>query len=98
MSHIAMSVRDLWRSIPAAGRNFSEESRQGDFLHSVERACTLALLELFGLMTVERDKLKEGQSWRVTAVRHTAFGDALLGIVFKEIERELFAHTEKTKN
>ena len=90
MSHVALKARDLWMSIPAAGRRFSEKERsRGEFLYSTERSCTLALLELFGLMTVERDERDEGQSWRVAAVRHTPFGDELLRIVFDELEREL---------
>jgi len=93
MSHVATTVRDLWASIPPAGRSFSEnDCRRGEFLYCVERSCTLALLELFGLMLVQREEPEEGQSWRVTEVRHTEFGDALLGIVFNEINRELFAH------
>ena len=93
MSHVAMNARDLWTSIPQGGRRFSDkERRRGEFLYCTERSCTLALLELFGLMTVERDEPEEGQSWRVTEVRHTPFGDELLEIVFDEIERELFAH------
>ncbi len=52
----------------------------------------LALLELFGLMTVERAEPDEGQSWCVTEVRHTVFGDELLAIVVNELERENFAH------
>ncbi|HUG66580.1 MAG TPA: hypothetical protein VMM76_02435, partial [Pirellulaceae bacterium] len=93
MNHVALNVRDLWTSTPPAGLSFSAEAgARGTYLYSVERSCTLALLELFGLMTVERDDPDDGQSWRVTEVRHTPFGDELLGIVFNEIKRELFAH------
>ena len=93
MNHVALSVRDLWTSTPPAGLSFSAEAgERGTYLYSVERSCTLASLELFGLMTVERDEPDEGQSWRVTEVRHTPFGDELLGIVFNEITRELFSH------
>ena len=96
MNQVALNARDLWMSIPTTGRRFSKkESGRGDFLYSMERSCTLALFELFGLMTVERDEPAEGQSWRVTEVRHTPFGDELLQIVFQEIERELFAHENR---
>ena len=91
MNTVALKARDLWASIPAGGRVFSKKERErGEFLYSTERACTLALLELFGLMTVEREEPDEGQNWCVTEVRHTPFGDELLRIVFDEIERELF--------
>jgi hypothetical protein len=97
MNHVAPNARDLWRSIPAAGRSFSKKERdRGDFLYSTERSCTLALLELFGLMTVERDEPNEGQSWCVTEVRRTPFGDELLQIVFNEIEREFFTHDKQS--
>jgi hypothetical protein len=92
MRHLAMDAREVWSSIPPAGRSFSPgPSQRGNFLYSVERSCTLALLELFGLMTVERAVPEEGESWRVTEVRHTPFGDALLGIVFDEIQRAMLA-------
>ena len=72
MNGVALSARDLWMSIPAAGRSFSKKERsQGGFLFSAERSCTLALLELFGLMTVGREDPDEGQSWRVTEVLHS---------------------------
>jgi hypothetical protein len=97
MSHVAMNARELWTSIPATGRRFSEkETRRGDFLYSAERSCTLALLELFGLLEVERDVPEEGQSWRVTAVRHLPFGDELLQIVFCEIEQELLTQEARS--
>lgn len=91
MNRVAANARDLWTSIPAAGRSFSEKERgRRDFLYSTERSCTLALLELFGLMTVGREEPAEGQSWCVTEVRHTPFGDELLRLVFDEMDRKLF--------
>lgn len=96
MNQVAMHARDLWTSVPTAGCRFSKEERtQKELLYSAERSCTLALLELFGLMLVERDEADEGQSWCVTEVRHTPFGDELLRILFQEIERELFARDNR---
>ncbi len=97
MSRVALNARDLWTSIPAAGRSFSKQERgRGAFLYSAERSCTLALLELFGLMAVKRDEPDEGQSWCVTEARRTPFGEELLQIVFNAIERELFAYDKQT--
>jgi hypothetical protein len=97
MNRVALDARDLWMSIPAAGRRFSRKaSKRGEFLYSAELSCTLALLELFGLMTVGRGEPDEGQSWRVTEVRHTPFGDELLQIIFEEIQRELFDQEQPT--
>ena len=90
MSQVALNARDLWMSIPATCRHFSKKERlRGDFLYSTERSCTLALFELFGLMTVERDEPGEGQGWCVTEVRKTELGNEVLPIVFKEVEREI---------
>jgi len=97
MNHVAMNLHDLWMSIPPAGHRFSEKQRRGrDPLYSTERSTTLALAELFGLMIVERAEPEEGQSWCVTKVGHTPYGDELLGVVFEEMERELFAHERPT--
>ena len=85
---LAMEVRRLWESIPPEGRRFSKkEQARGGFLHSVQQSTTLALFELFGLMTVDRDEPAKGQNWCVTHICHTPFGDELLRIVFNEIQR-----------
>jgi len=79
-------------SVPAAGHRISrKDGSRGDFLYSSERLCTLALLELFGLMTVRRRDPDEGQNWCVTEVQHTPFGDELLQLVLGAIERDLFS-------
>jgi hypothetical protein len=97
MNYVAMQARDLWTSIPAAGYIVPlKERKPGAFLYGTERACTLALLEMFGLMTVEREEPAEGQNWRVTKVCHTQFGDELLTLVFGEIRRELFGEERYT--
>ncbi len=51
-SQVAMNARDLFAAIPQEGRKLQElKERRGGFLYSMERACSLALFELFGLMT-----------------------------------------------
>ncbi len=86
-SQVAMNARDLCAAIPPEGRKFQElKQRRGDFLYSTERACSLALLELFGLMKVERGKAQAGEGWCVTKVLHTPFGDELLDLVFQQIQ------------
>lgn len=88
---VALDARELWMSTPPSGRTFSKkEIRQEAIIYSQERACSLALLELFGLMAVERGEPDEKQTWPISAVRHTPFGDALLQIVFAQLEAELF--------
>lgn len=85
-AQVAMNARDLCAVIPPEGRKFQElKQRRGGFLYSMERACSLALLELFGLMTVERGEPQAGESWCVTRVLHTPFGDELLDVIFQQI-------------
>ena len=83
-----MYVRDVWQSVPPEGRRFSKkEQASRGFLYSLERSTTLALLELFGLMTVERGEPVEGQGWPVAKINHTRFGDEVLTTIFAEIVR-----------
>ncbi len=90
--YLAMEVRMLCQRIPPEGRCISKkEQTRGGIVDSVQQSTTLALLELFGLMTVERDQPAKGQNWCVTNICHTTFGDELLGTVFNEIERSLIA-------
>jgi hypothetical protein len=45
--------------------------------------CTLALLDLFGIVTVEYAKPEPGKGCRVARVEHTGFGDAMTHLLFK---------------
>lgn len=93
---VALDARELWTSIPSSGRTFSKKGIQQEaIVFSQERACTLALLELFGLMAVERGEPDEGQNWCIKGVRHTPFGDALLPIVFEQLEAEILRHQHR---
>ena len=92
---LAMEVRMLCQRIPPEGRRFSKkEQTQGGIVGSVQQSTTLALLELFGLMTVERDQPEKGQNWCITRICHTPFGNELLRDVFGEIQRSLFAQEQ----
>ena len=91
---MAMEGRDVWQSVPPEGRCFSkkEQANKG-FLYSLQRATTLALLELFGLMTVQRVEPLEGQGWTVAKIDHTRFGDEVLTAIFAEIVRSCLDRT-----
>ena len=41
----------------------------------------VALLELFGLISVQHDKSEAGKGWRIAEVRRTTFGEALLQLL-----------------
>jgi hypothetical protein len=85
---MGMDVRSVWQAVPSEGRRFSEnEQVSRGFLYSQERSTTLALLELFGLITVERGAPVVGQGWTVAKINHTRFGDEVLTAIFAEIVR-----------
>jgi hypothetical protein len=69
----------LWRSIGSSGlvldRNWRYMPGIGsEFLH-------LALMDMFGLLAVEDGPSKEGEGWRPSAVRKTAWGDAVFALL-----------------
>lgn len=89
-NRVAAYAMELWAMVPRSGRQFSlSEQKSGSFCTGSERSCTLALLELFGLLDVDREEPAQGQNWRVNGVRRTAFGDNLLGTVFSSSLRDL---------
>jgi hypothetical protein len=90
MRGLSLQARELWQGVPAKGLWVKGDGPTSYLLSSVESFCTLALLELFGLFAVQREEPTSGESWRVTAIEHTAFGDELLTLAFEEIQRELF--------
>jgi len=93
--NIGIRTRDLWTDISAKGLCFSaKESRRGYLFSCTEQAAELALLELFGLVTVERYKPAEGEGWLVRAVRRTPFGTKLFKLVLAEIRVELYGDRE----
>lgn len=83
---MAMAVREVWQLVPPEGRCFSkkEQSNKG-FLFSLERSTSLALLELFGLITVQRAEPMDGQGWTIARIDHTRFGDEVLAAIFAKI-------------
>jgi len=58
--------------------------------------CTLALLELFGIVTLRHAKPEPGKGWRIDRIERTEFGDAMTRVLFgKElISQVLFAEPE----
>jgi hypothetical protein len=73
----------VWQSVPKKGIDFRERSaRDRYWLYGTVSFCMLALLELFGLLEVERGEPADGENWRILGVRPTAFGEALIDKVF----------------
>ncbi|MEH1919481.1 plasmid pRiA4b ORF-3 family protein [Nostoc sp.] len=71
----------LWPRVPDKGLKFPKYENQHDIsyypgLHNV------ALLELFGLLSIKHGKPQEGKGWRITSLQRLPFGDALLRLLF----------------
>jgi hypothetical protein len=79
----------LWPRISDKGLKFPKYEYQHDIsyypgLHNV------ALLELFGLLSIKQGKPQEGKGWRIASLQRLPFGDALLQLLFPlEIRGEL---------
>jgi hypothetical protein len=83
----------LWQSIPDDGWKLAgrDKFRKGTVSH-VDTACLLALLELFGLITIQRETPVEGQNWNVAEIHRTAYGDELLSLVADHQEMDIDEH------
>jgi len=46
---------------------------------------TIALLELFGFISIHHGKAKEGKGWQITSVHRTAYGNALLKLLSESL-------------
>jgi len=82
---VASSADQLWYRISADRDYFAQLLQRKDIFRRVEQSCTLALFELFGLVTIERDAPKTGQRASITDVHPTAFGSELMTCVFDVI-------------
>ncbi|MDZ7962376.1 MAG: plasmid pRiA4b ORF-3 family protein [Aulosira sp. DedQUE10] len=71
----------FWARIPDKGLKFTKyDDQQGlgyyPGLHNV------ALLELFGLLSLKPGKAQEGKGWRIASVERLPLGDAMLRLLF----------------
>jgi Plasmid pRiA4b ORF-3-like protein len=71
----------FWTRIPDKGLKFAKYEDQQNIsyypgLHNV------ALLELFGLLSIKQGKPQEGKGWRIASLQRLPFGDALLHLLF----------------
>lgn len=91
MSNLASSTFEAWNAVPAEGlRCERADARIPYFFRYVESLTTLALLELFGLMTIHSGEPDQGESWRIEQIHHTLFGDDLLALLFGDLRWPLF--------
>jgi hypothetical protein len=71
----------FWARIPDQGLKFAKYENQQDVsyypgLHNI------ALLELFGLLTIKQGKAQEGKGWRIASVQRLPLGDAIFRLLF----------------
>jgi hypothetical protein len=65
-------------------------ARASEYFHSWTLQTTAALLELFGILEIARAATHDGENWRITTVRPTAFGDVLLNLLLNPQGKAFF--------
>lgn len=71
----------FWARVPDKGLKFAKYDHQQDIsyypgLHNI------ALLELFGLLTIKQGKAEAGKGWRIASVQRLPLGDAVFRLLF----------------
>lgn len=91
-------IQFLTTKFPAAGLKFKDYSAQQSLNYWPEYH-NLALLELFGIVELQRAKPEAGKGWRVKAVRRSPFGNALLPVLVRAFlahDLEFASETDST--
>lgn len=83
---------ELWRSclglldaIPPDGLDAHEDGGAGYYLRYVPGPTGIALLELFGMLVVERGTPQEGQGWQIARLYRTQIGEAVFALLYRDI-------------
>ncbi|BAZ31864.1 hypothetical protein NIES4074_43370 [Cylindrospermum sp. NIES-4074] len=71
-----------WKRIPDKGAKFAKYEEQHDIsyfpgLHNV------ALLDLFGFLSIKQGKSQAGKGWRITSLQRLPLGDAMLPLLLQ---------------
>ena len=72
---------NFFREIPDQGLNIPKNNQQEQTINYSPGLSTVALLDLFGIISVRHGLPDEGKGWRITSVHRTPFGDALLQLM-----------------
>lgn len=75
----------LWQVIPDKGIKITAKNEGLFDLHHSSQLTNLALLNSFGLIVIEQGKPQPGKGWRITRLEKTAFGEAILQVLFRGI-------------
>lgn len=75
---------DFFQRIPKRGLKISGDKAADSLLRYIPTLCTLALLDLFGMVKVTHAKPEPGKAWQIDRIQRTAFGDAMLRLFQEE--------------
>ncbi len=81
MLHNLQESRDFFEKIPKKGLKVAGNRDAEYLLPYLPGWCRLALLELFGLITVCHARPVEGKAWSIESICLTPFGDALVTVL-----------------
>lgn len=76
-----MKWLNFFREIPDQGLNIPERNQQEQTINYSPGLLTVALLDLFGIISVRHGLPDEGKGWRIVGVHRTPLGDALLQLM-----------------
>lgn len=73
---------DFWSRLLDKGQKFSTYTEQQS-LNYYPEFHNLALMQMFGLLTIEAGKPEAGKGWRIKSVQRSTFGEALMFVVIR---------------
>jgi len=76
----------FFRRIPDHGLPIAGNKREEERLGYVPGHLTVAMLELFGFVTVQHGTPKPGKGWRIVEIRRRPWGDALLHLLSEALQ------------
>ena len=76
----------FFRRIPTGGLRIAGDKREAERLVYVPGHLTMAMLDLFGFVTIQHGTPEAGQGWRIVEIRRRPWGDALLHLVSEALQ------------
>jgi hypothetical protein len=80
------------RWMPKNGLKIAGNKNRETYINYTPGLYTLALMDLFGLVTLQHAKPEKGKGWRIARVNRTPFGDALLELMMPYFASEDYFH------
>ncbi len=85
-----MKCLRFWPRIPDQGLKIAKYTDQNEFSY-LPGIHNIALLDLFGFLSVQSGKPEAGKGWRITRLQRLPFGDAMLRLLFAIYGKKGFA-------